>query len=63
MDGLGESEVDFFRKKTTLEMNGIPFGFGSQVCHWNVNRHILGGGNSNIFWNFHPEKLGKMNPI
>ena len=24
---------------------------------------ILGGGNSNIFFNFHPEKLGKMNPF
>ena len=23
----------------------------------------LGGGNSNIFWNFHPENLGKMNPF
>ena len=23
----------------------------------------LGGGNSKIFWNFHPEKLGKMNPF
>ena len=23
----------------------------------------LGGGNSNIFGNFHPEILGKMNPI
>ena len=36
--------------------HGVLFGFlgkGSRI-------HFLGGGNSNIFWNFHPENWGFM---
>ena len=45
-------------EKTLLRVDKNP---GFLRPHLFVEK--LGGGNSNIFWNFHPEKLGKMNPF
>ena len=52
---------------TTLDPRGSSLAtWRPQNGSWHFDLKIdslLGGGNSNIFWNFHPGSLGKMNPF
>ena len=51
------------RQSLTWCSSKIP-GVGQLKTRKTMVRHVLlGGGNSNIVWNFHPSNWGKINPI
>ena len=44
-------------------MGPLISGKSRLVKYYSIWPELLGGGNSNIFWNFHPEAWGRFSPI
>ena len=68
--GIGVYIYGCFQNRGTpkwMAYNGKPYSngwFGGTTIFGNIQKDLqLGGGNSNIFWNVHPENWGKMHPF